>query len=110
MGVVFFYILALTENTISTVGVALIGCFGTLLSIWIKSRITKQKAKKNSFQNIIDANTAYREEIRKDLKHAKEEVLACKTIIEKLEKKVKDLEAQLEYYQQLHKKSEDVDD
>lgn len=112
MGIFYTQILALTEVTLSNIGVALIGALSLLLVQWIKTKLPSVRDKKNGFQALIDANTAYREEVRRDLKAAKEEVWACKNIIEKLEIKIKTLEVGLKYCEErlLHKDDRNVDD
>ena len=78
--------------------IAAIGAIISLITIYINNWLKKKKKTSDDFQAVIDANTIYREEMRKDLSLAKEEIASskreienCKKIIQKLEIEIKEL-------------------
>lgn len=63
------------ENPItSDITIAIVSAFSSAFLLYLKHIFTSKKAKKDSFEEIIEANKEYRDEIRKDLHSAKLEI------------------------------------
>ena len=84
-----------SENS-TALWIVVITSLTTILGHWIASRVKNSKAKSSSFQAMIDANVEYREELRKDLIVAKNELLDCKKIIEDLNNRILKLNDQID--------------
>jgi peptidoglycan hydrolase CwlO-like protein len=65
-----------------TLWVAIFGAFASSVSVYLSNR---KKNRRNDFEALVEANTKFREEIRDDLKQAKEELEEAYRKIQSLE-------------------------
>lgn len=94
MCVVGFFAITLLEN-LSTILVALFSALAAWFGTFYTYRIKSKQLQKSDFQALIDANESYRQEVRLDLSNAKQELNACRLMIENLNNKVVILENEL---------------
>ena len=85
-----------SEINYTAVITVLITAISTMFGYHVVNFVKYKKIKADIFKATIDANIEYREELRKDLLTAKNELLECKKIIEELSKKIELLNNQLD--------------
>lgn len=85
-----------SEINYTAIITVLITAISTMFGYHVVNFVKYKKIKADTFKATIDANIEYREELRKDLLTAKNELLECKKIIEELSKKIELLNNQLD--------------
>jgi PAS domain S-box-containing protein len=79
----------------SSVIVAIISAFGSAFLLYLKHLFVSKKSKKDSFEEIIEANKEYRDEIRKDLQSAKLEIENTRKELVESHKKIEVLNVEI---------------
>ena len=85
-----------SEINYTAIITVIVTAISTMFGYHVVNSVKDRKIKANSFKAMIDANIEFREELRKDLSIAKNELLECKKIIEELNKKIERLNNQLD--------------
>jgi len=78
---------------------AIIGALFSIVGIYLNDKLKNKKKNSDDFQALIDANTKYREEIRRDLVISKEEVQTAWAEIEESRKIIKQLETKNQLFE-----------
>ena len=85
-----------SEINYTAVITVLITAISTMFGYHVVNYVKYKKIKADGFKAIVDANIEFREELKKDLVIAKNELLDCKKIIEELDNKIIKLSNQLD--------------
>lgn len=99
-----------SDATFETVLTGLIGGVLTLFGKWITEKYRKDRNKEESLKSILEANKAYREELRLDLINAKKEIKECHALIEKFKEEIIRLKERIESCHSSNRNSREVDD
>lgn len=86
---------AISAEHLSTILVALISAVAAWFGTFFTYKVKSKQIQKSDFQALIDANESYRQEVKTDLQNAKQELNACRLMIENLNNKVVILENEL---------------